>query len=244
MFNTQHILYMVISGLLTVLLLALAGRYVKDDQKKRQILKFFAIITVIIHYSDLWVDFFANGGSVEVGSNHLLPVYPCNVVMWMLLAASLLKNQNSVVFHMLGEFCFIGGFICSVVGIVFNFNFDSTPTLADYTVLKGMLSHSTMLLGCLYLLVGGFIRIRMFNVVSVTAGLATFVACGVAVNQLYDCFGMESPDGMMLRENPYVPVPTVLLGIGVVILLFCCLSLWELRLPKEQRWYRKIRERK
>lgn len=241
MFNLQHILYMVISGVLTALLLVLAGRFLKDERKKVQFLKFFAVITVIIHYSNLWVDYFTEGFA-QVENNHILPVYPCNVMMWMLLVAAFLKNKKGVVFQMLGEFCFIVGILCSVLGIGLNTNFDNNPTLADYDVFKGLLSHSTMLVGCLYMLVGGFIRIRMFNVVSVTAGLAIFVACGFGVNALYDHFGMEAPDGMFLRENPYVPIPTIILGIGFVVLLFCCLLLAELRLPKEQRWYRKKRE--
>ncbi len=239
MFNTQHILYMVISGLLTAALLVWAGRFLKEENKKCQFLKFFALITVAIHYSNLWVEYFANGGSVEVENNHILPVYPCNVVMWMLLAAAFMKNKQGVLFQMLGEFCFIVGFFCSVLGIALNVNFDHDPTLANYSVLKGLLSHSTMLVGCLYMRVGGFIRIRMFNVVSVAAGLAVFVTCGLGVNALYDAFGLTAPDGMFLRENPYVPIPTVILGIGFIIFVFLCLHLAELRLPKEQRWYRK-----
>ena len=240
MFNLQHILYMVISGVLTVVLLALARRFARDDRSKNYILKFFAIITVVIHYSNLWVDFFVSGGTATIESNHILPVYPCNVVMWMLLVASLLQNKKRLLFQLLGEFCFYGGTVCGVVGIVLNANFGNTPTLADYDILKGMLSHSTMLFGCLYMLVGEFIRIRIFNVVSVITGLSSFVVCGVAVNMLYEHFGMTPPDGMFLRSNPYTTVSPIILGIWAVALLFCGLALWELRLPKEERWYSKL----
>ena len=191
MFNTQHILYIVISGILTVVLLALAAKYVRDDNAKNKILIFFAVITVEIHYSNLWVDYFTTGGAT-VENNQILPVYPCNVVMWMLLIASLLQNKKRLLFQLLSEFCFYGGTICGVIGIVLNANFGNTPTLADYDILKGMLSHSTMLFGCLYILVGGFIKIRVFNAVSVAAGLGTFVLCGMGVNALYECFGMEA----------------------------------------------------
>ena len=92
----------------------------------------------------------------------------------MLLIASLLNNKKCLLFQLLSEFCFYGGFICGVLGIVMNTNFDNNPTLADYDVLKGLLSHSTMLFGCLYMFVGKFMRIRVFNAVSVTAGLAVF----------------------------------------------------------------------
>lgn len=227
MFNTQHILYMVISGILTILLLMLLHRFVKDEKNKSRVLKFFAIITVLIHLSDAWVDFFATGGQATISSTYILPVYPCNVVMWMLLAASLMANKKRLIFQMLGEFCFYGGIICSVLGIALNVNFDNTPTLADYGVLKGLLSHSTMLIGCIYMLVGGFIRIRVFNAVSVAAGLGTFVVCGYAVNALYERFGMEPPDGMFLKSNPYLPISPILPGIAAVFLLAVVLLIAE-----------------
>jgi len=227
MFNTQHILYMVISGILTAALLYLAKRFIQDDKSKNKILVFSAVITVLIHYSNLWVDYFTTGGNATIENNHILPVYPCNVVMWMLLAASLMRNKKHLIFHLLGEFCFIGGTVCGVIGIVLNKNFGNTPTLADYDILKGLLSHSTMLFGCLYLFVGKFIRIRVFNTVSVAAGLATFVLCGLGVNALYEHFGMEAPDGMWLKSNPYISVSPMLLGLAFVVVLFIVLSLWE-----------------
>lgn len=241
MFNQQHIIYIVISSILTVLLLALAGVFAKDDKPKNFILKFSAILTVAIHYSNLWIDYFMTGGEATIENNQILPVYPCNVVMWMLLVASLIKDKNRILFHVLGEFCFYGGIVCGIVGIVLNKNFGNTPTLADYDILKGMVSHSTMLFGCIYMKTGGFIKIRVFNALSVTIGLATFVLCGLFVNGLYEHFGMESPDGMFLYSNPYMPVSPMILGIVVILLMFAILALWELRLPREDRWYVKLK---
>ena len=96
MFNFQHISYMVISGILTVILLTLAGIFVKDQRSKNCILKWAAVVTVAIHYSDLWVDYFLTGGNAYITSVHLLPVYPCNVMMWMLLIAALMKASSVV----------------------------------------------------------------------------------------------------------------------------------------------------
>ena len=84
---------MVISGLITAALLVLARLFIREDQTKNKILKFFAIITVVIHYSNLWVDYFASGGSATIENNQILPVYPCNVVMWMLLIAALMQRR-------------------------------------------------------------------------------------------------------------------------------------------------------
>ena len=244
MFNTQHILYIILSGVITILLLALCRHYVWDESKKNCILKITAVVTVLIHYSNIWVEYFTTGGTVTVENNHLLPVYPCNVVMWMLLIVACMKEKKGLWFDMLAEFCFYGGTVCGVLGIVLNANFDNTPTLADYDVLKGLLSHSTMLFGCLYMLIGGYIRIRVFNSVSIMAGLLCFISCGMAVDSLYIVCGMEAPDGMWLRSNEYLPIPPLLLGALAPVIVFIVLSLWELRLPSEERWYhkRKVRD--
>ena len=227
MFNTPHILYMVISGILTAILLVWADKFLKKQRNKDRFLTFFAIATVVIHYSDLWVYYFLNDGQVYITSVHLLPVYPCNVMMWLLLAASLIKNKNCVAFQMLGEFCFIIGTVCGIVGIAFNANYDANPTLTDYGILKGLVSHSTMLVGCLYMLSGDYIRIRLFNIVSVLAGLAVFVLCGIGVNELHDYFGMEAPDGMFLRHNPYFSCSPIWPCIGLLLVLFLSLYLLE-----------------
>ena len=54
---------------------------------------------------------------------------------------------------------------------------------------------------------------------------------------------MEAPDGMFLKSNPYMPVSPIVLGVVAVALLFIGLSIWELRLPKEERWYSKLKLR-
>ena len=242
MFNLQHVLYMVISFILTAGLLVVFALKVKDQKKKNLILVLSSVITVALHYSNIWVEYFANGGNYTVESNHILPVYPCNVVMWMLLAASLIKNKKCFSFRLLADFCFYGGIICGVVGIVFNANFDSNPTLTDYVVLKGLLSHSTMLFGCIYLFVGKYVKLEVSNVLGILAGGLTFVACGLIVDGLYTAFGMTPIDGMFLKSNPYFPVSPMVLSIPVILLIFGALALYELRLPKEQRWYFKLKK--
>lgn len=243
MFNLQHVLYMVFSFGLTAVLLVWASLKVKNQCKKDLIVKISALSTVIIHYSNLWVDFFANGGSANIEANHILPVYPCNVVMWMLLAAALIKNKNNVVFKVLSEFCFFVGSICGVIGIMFNANYDATPTLANYYVLKGLLSHSTMLFGCIYMLVGKYFKISFFNLFSVILGLIVFTLCGLGVNALYVCFGMTPPDGMFMISNPYFPVSIILLAAIALIVFAVILALYELSFPPEKRWYNIIKEK-
>ena len=232
MFNTQYILYMAISAVVTALLLFLAAKWLKTQKQKDDFLKFFAVLTVLLHYSDLWVDYFLTGGNAYITSVHLLPVYPCNVMMWMLLIGALMKDKHSFAFRTISEFCFYVGIVCGVVGIAFNINFDNTPTLADYSVLKGLLSHSTLLVGCIYFKVGNYFTVRPGNALSVTLGTAVFLVCGVGVNRLYDHFGMESPDGMFLRHNPYFSCSPIVPSICVIGVMYMILLLIQQRKRK------------
>ena len=244
MFNTAHILYMVISAILSAGVLVLCYFKVKTERAKAIVLRFFAIITVVIHFSSLWVDFFKDG-TATAGSTMLLPIHPCNVVMWMLLIVAFLKNRESKIGKMLTEFIFWAGIICGTIGIVINENFGSNPTLADYDVLKGLLSHSTMLVGCIYVLVAGFIKIRVSNVKSVAMGLCIFVIDGIIINGLYSIFQLDPCNSMYLLEVPFESMPwlnTLTIGIAGVSVCFIPTAVYDwLLLPEQERWYKEIK---
>lgn len=177
LFDTTHFFYRIVSAVITAAALVLATRLIKREAKKELFLKLIAVVTVVLHYSSIWVEFFGNGGSTDgLEGSHLFPIYPCHIMMWLLFIAAFLKNKSGVVFRTFAEFCFWGGLVCGSIGILLNENYASTPSLLDWGVFKGLLSHSTLLLGCIYMRVGGFMKIRVFNVVSVAAGLITLWA--------------------------------------------------------------------
>ena len=202
-----HILYIVISSVITIFLLALCKRFADAQECRDKILKASAIVTVILHYSIVYVEYFTNGGVAEIDNNMILAVYPCNVVMWLLLIVSLMKNKKTRFFRVLEEMTFYIGLAGGVIGIVFNENYMSNPTLLDWEVTKGLLSHSTMLFGCIYLLVGNYITIGVKNVVSLFFGLLLLIADGVVVISLFKMFNMDPPNSMYLLENPFPNVP-------------------------------------
>ena len=246
MFGTTHILYMLISALISAGILVFLYIKVKDEGKKTLALRIMALVTVAIHYSSLWVDFFASG-SLTIAPSHLLPIHPCNVCMWLLLAVSYIQNRESRIFKIMAEFVFWGGLVCGSIGIIINENFGANPTLADYGVLKGMLSHSTMVLGCIYVLVAGMIRIRVTNVISVVAGLLFFVLDGTVINLLYTVFGRGVCNSMYLQELPFPEMPwlnTLTMGILGVALAFIATAIYEqVALPKDERWYARLKRR-
>lgn len=244
MFGTVHILYMLISGIVGAAILV--GLYLwKNDRANVLALRFLAIITVIIHYSPLWVDFFTTG-SATVSSVMLLPIHPCNVCMWLLLISSCITERNGVVARIIKEFTFWGGTVCGAIGTILNENFGSNPTLADYDVLKGLLSHSTMVFGCILLFTAGFVKIRVFsNLISITSGLVFFLVDGFIINTLYAIFGLDPCNSMYLIEAPFPDIPwliTPVMGLMAVVVAFSVSAIFEaFALPNEERWYSKLK---
>ena len=232
---------MIISFVLSFLILYLVKKYVKSDDGHVKAIKFFALITVAIHYSSLWVEFFTSEDAVaEIGGNMLLAKYPCNLIMWLLVIVAFMKKRDTLIYKLLSEFVFLGGTVCGIIGIVLNENYASTPSLLDYEVLKGLVSHSTMLLGCIHLEVSGFVKLRVKSTFSVIFGMLIFLLNGLIINGLYSLFGLPECNAMYLQEPPYEAMPwlnTATIGIAAVLVGFiACLVAEAITLPKEERW--------
>lgn len=245
LFDATHIWYMVLSAAASVGLLVLAHLYLKTQKQKDSFLKFWALITVALHYSSLWVDFFKDGDKT-IGENMLFAIYPCNICMWLLFAVSLIRNKESLVFKILAEFVFWGGTVCGIIGIVLNENYVGSIGLADYEIFKGLISHSTMVMGALYLLVGKYVKIRVFNVISVAVGLTIFIVNGTIINTLYEIFEREPCNSMYLQEPPFDNMPwfnTLLIGVIAISVCFIITAIYEqIALKKEERWYTRLKQ--
>lgn len=244
MFGLIHNLYMIISTLITVVGMILVVKFVREPKWKDFVLKVSAIFTVILHFSSLYVDYFTTG-SATVDSVMLMPIYPCNVAMWLLVIVAFYRNKESKVFKTLAEMTFYLGVIGGVVGIMFNEIFIDNPTLADWNVLKGLLSHSTMLFGCIYLLAGRYIQIRVANLFSLLlVGVLLLVDGGIIIG-LYRIFRLDPPNCMYLLENPFPQIPwmnTIVIGLMAIVLVFVVTAIYEqIALKKEDRWYSRIK---
>ena len=235
---------MVISALVSAGILILMYYKLDTEDKKIGGLKFIAIVTVILHYSSLWVDYLEDG-EATIGSEMLFAVHPCHVLMWMLFVSSFLQkksgNISGKIVQLMNEFLFFGGIVCGSIGIIINENFGNNPTLTDYHVLKGLLSHSTMIIGCIYVLVGGFIKIRVKNLFGIIAGLSLFIVDGVIVNSIFAIAGLDTPNSMYLMEPPFANMPwlnTAVIGVAALLVGFTATAIYEaIALPKEERWY-------
>ena len=243
MYGTAHLLYTIISAVVGIaLMIGFRLLFKKNDAAHRWVIRISALLTVAIHYSTLWVDFFTTG-TATVDSTMLLPIYPCNIIMWLLLAVSFMK-PGTVAYKLISEFVLWGGTVCGFIGIFLNENFMNNPNLLDYGVLKGLLSHSTMLIGCTYFFISGLVKIRVKNTVSVVAGLLFFLGVGGTMNLLYYIFGLPACNAMYLLSPPFEALPwlnTAVMGLAGVTLAFTLTVIYEqIALRAPERWYSKI----
>ncbi len=245
MSDTNHILFTLISFITIVIGLILANKLVTKQETKKLILKISAVVTVIIHFSSLYTDYFS-GVDPDLERSMILPLYPCNLAMWTLLVLAFMKNTETKVFKFLCVFTFYLGIFGGIIGIVINEIYISDPNLADWGVLKGLLSHATMLYGCLYIVVGGYLKPRVSNMFLVFVGLMAMFEYGIIMIFIHSVFDISTPNIMYILEKPFealgwLNVATI--GIGALLLIFAGLVIYEwIALKKEDRWYTKIKE--
>ncbi len=254
LFDTPHILYMVISGIVTAIIMVLASFFLKSQKGKDMLLKLFAVITVVIHFSSVYYDYFIKKiANPELELSMFIPAFACNVCMWMLVIVAFGNKENKFI-QLLSHFVAFGGIVCGAVGILINENYDAfEPTeamvnaLQDYDILKGLLSHSTMLAGAIYLLVGKYVKPRVIKTtLGVAIGLLIFVIDGFVINTLTAIFGLPSRNSMYLQSPPFDNMPwlnTFTIGIIGVLVAFAISAIVEqIAVRREDRWYNKIKE--
>lgn len=243
LFDLTHLLYIIISTIVTIAVLVLATIYLKEQKQKDVFLKFFAIITVVLHYSGLWVDFLSTGTALA-GASLLFAIHPCHVCMWLLVASAFIKTRTTIGYRVVTEFAFYLGIVGGILGIALNVNYMENPTLLNWDVLRGLLGHTTLIIGCVWLLCGKYIKIRVFNVVSILLGMTLLLVDGFFVNSLFKLFKLDPVNSMYLLEPPIPSMPwfnTALIGVLAVAIGFLITSIYEaVALPKEERWHTKL----
>ena len=102
-----------------------------------------------------------------------------------------------------------------------------------------------MLFGCIYLLIGGYVKIAVSNMLYVFLGLLLLVSDGAIIIFLHWIFGLELPNSMCLLEIPFESMPwlnVVTIGILAMVIIFTATALYEqFAFKKEDRWYSKIK---
>lgn len=167
----------------------LIKRHVKKERTQSIILVFAAIFTILFHYSTFIFRLFDGGdamGYLSERPNLILPIYPCNVVMWSALIFALLKNKRSKVGAFLGDYLFWFGIVSTLVGMFANVDFINNPTLADYENFKSIAAHATLLFNVLLLPLFGYIKTDVKrNMKNIVISIFVMAAIGCYCNTLF-----------------------------------------------------------
>ena len=214
------LLYFALSLLLILPLLRICQKHIKKESARDFILKAVCILTVFLHFSDITVAFL-RGEQAVANSSHLFPIYPCHIMMWLSLIAAFITNKKRKLFSVIADFIFYFGTFCAIFGVVFNANYLQTPDLSDYGILKGLVSHSTLLFTCLYLYAMGYVHAEpKQNARHVLYGFVFLLVDGVFFNFLFEKLGLPSVNAMYLQELPFPQYPfinTTTIGVAGVL---------------------------
>ena len=215
---------------------------------------FFAagIVTVLVHYSSFFY-YLTTGAALEYVRENLcliLPLYPCNILMWCALGYGFLGKKDSRLGLFLSDFLFWFGIFATLAGMFANFDFLANPTLTDYEVVKSILSHATLLFNVLLIPVLGYLRPRFGrNVLNLTLAIASMcligLYCNLTLEVLVSYEKALDMNSMFLLQTPFAPMPFLrgqIIAPVAALLYFILFAVLDIiRLPRGERWFDKIR---
>lgn len=186
-------------------------KHVKRQRTQDLVLGAAAIFTILFHYSTFLFKLLSGADAMAYlrdTPNLILPIYPCNVVMWSALIFALLKNKKSKAGMFLADYLFWFGIVSTLVGMFANVDFINNPTLADYENVKSISAHATLLFNVLLLPIFGYIKIDMKrNMTSIIISIFMMAAIGCYCNLIFHA--LVSPEAaydvnsMFLIHSPF-----------------------------------------
>lgn len=206
LFDRTHILYIVVSLSISIALLFYAKRSCRSELAKDRFLKVFALLTFFLHISVMWYDFLRQG-SASTPDNVLFPIYFCNLSMYMLMVSAFWSNKKSRAFRVVAIMTGYGGFFGAMISLMYPSYYLGAQSIFLWPVFKSMLSHSTMLIGSIWLLLTGYVPIRVTNAFVYFVGLLVYALIGVSVNYLFVVNGLSDPNAMYLSHPPLSEAP-------------------------------------
>ncbi|MBE6634273.1 MAG: hypothetical protein E7620_08050 [Ruminococcaceae bacterium] len=244
--------------LITIIALGLwlIKKHVQRERTQNIILTVAAIFTIAFHYSSFLFKLLSGGNAIEyLGEtpNLLLPIYPCNVVMWSALIFALLKNKTSRVGSFFVDYLFWFGIVSTLVGMFANVDFIRNPTLADYENFKSITAHATLLFNILLLPIFGYIKAdvkrSMTNILlSILVMAAIGCYCNLVFHALvseataYDVnsmFLIHSPfEGLAFLTYPVISLIALPIYFGVFVIFDFCAH------KKGERFYNQVKRHK
>ena len=191
--------------------LCLIKKYVKKERTQNIILIIAAVFTILFHYSSFIFKLLSGGNAMEYLSetpNLILPIYPCNVVMWSALIFAFIKSKRSRLGSFFVDYLFWFGIISTLVGMFANVDFIMNPTLADYENFKSITAHATLLFNILLLPIFGYVKIDVKrNIINISISILMMAIIGGYCNLVFHALVSEAAaydvNSMFLIHSPF-----------------------------------------
>ena len=193
-----------------VLVLYIVKRTVKSEKQQNILLICASVGTVLLHYSMLFYHV-ADGTALQYlkeTPNLILPIYPCNLVMWFAVIFAFCKNKRSRLAEFLGDYIFWFGLLSALVGMFANVDFIMNPTFADYAITKSIVAHVTLLFNILLLPLFGYVKMDLFrNMKNILISIVVMLFTGLYCNLLFAVLASEEVaydvNSMFLLHSPF-----------------------------------------
>ncbi|MBO5879160.1 MAG: YwaF family protein [Clostridia bacterium] len=232
-------------------LLFLVKKTVKSEKMQNSLLLISALVTIIFHYSTFIFRFITGGEAIaylKETPNLILPIYPCNVVMWSCLILPFIKNESSKLKRLLVDYIFWFGIFSTLVGMFANVDFIMNPTLKDYEITKSIVAHATLLFNVLLLLVFGKVRIDMWQnlknmFISVVIMYVIGLYCNLIFKVLVSVEAAYDVNSMFIIHSPFDGAAFLrypLIAAVAMLLYFALFTVCDLiKNKKGERWFDK-----
>ena len=242
----------ILIAVITVLLI-FVKRAEMPKRAQRILLLSSALVTVIFHYSELIFRVITDNDPMfyaQDNLNLLLPIYPCNVVMWSCLILPFLKDEHSFLAKLFCDYIFWFGIFSTLVGMFANVDFIMNPTLRDYGIVKSIVAHATLLFNVMLLPIFGRVKIdfprNMKNIFLSVVGMYLIgLYCNLLLYALSSAEVAYDENSMFIIHSPFEALPFLkypVIAVAGLLLYFILFNILEIiRFKKGNRWFDKIR---
>jgi hypothetical protein len=187
MSNPVHIWYIIISTIIIAafLLLFRLAPFFQKDRTKNLTLFLIALTAFLMYRSELWLA--APLGVLEFRDVSITTIgvsSPCAASMLGLLIVGIMAVHGRG--GIIGKWLAVGvayiGFIGAFATIYLSPRYAAIDFFTDWYMATNLFAHSILLLGCIYLITGGFIEIKVCNILPVLAlGLLYILIGGIGI---------------------------------------------------------------
>ena len=243
------VIFNLILILITAAALVAVKKWLGGERARRVLLLAAPIATILCHYSLLLYHAFVTGEAIAFIAetpNMILPLYPCNVVMWCALLYGLLPHKESRFALFLSDYIFWFGLISTLVGMFANVDFIMNPTLANFEVTKSIVAHALLLFNLCLIPVFGYLRPDFFrNMRNILLSVVGMYVIGLYCNLVFTA--LASPEvaydenAMFILHSPFEGAPFLrypliaTLGLALYFVIFAVYD--HLTHPRGERWY-------